>query len=289
MRAALVWLACGACANASPLAGAGEAATVNGSADGEAAAWREIATRARPIDASSELLERALDGDITQLNVKTQFLEQWTDAGGRLTTTPHVRPFDDNDRAMAIGMLGLQILEGSSGEHTNVGVGLAAVPDDRTFEAALYLAQRMRRDGDSMLYAMLAVAIERKVMQLHRQPPAFAATYAPTDAEVVRAFDAEAMWVARTAAWAQTDDASRVTDLGGTASYKDLLKLRDSDPLTEWSWLASAPSDRGGFEATLAARAAAAPQGDPARELPDYAKKLYETVDAYQQWLKSSP
>jgi hypothetical protein len=200
-------------------------------------------------------------------------LVAWMDAGGGLAPIPHVRPVDDNDRTMALGMLALE--------------ALPAGADDHTVEAGLYLAQHMRRDGDSMLSAMLAIAITRKVAQLRPHAPAFAAKYAPSDAEVVRAFDAEALWVARTAAWALTADASRVGAATG-ATYQELAKLRADDPLHEWGWLAAAPGDRAGFLAALDAHAAAVGPDDAARELPKYAAKLFGEVDAYQQWLAGS-
>jgi hypothetical protein len=247
-----------ACSRPSPLERALEA----GSDD--SAAWRAIAFRARPFDTAAAQLDAALVA--TSPPERVAALEAWVAAGGRIGRVPPLRAIDAGDLTVAIGALGLD-------------AAAASGSDDRALEAALYTAQRLRRDGDDLTATTAAVAIVRKAIQVRPRPPVLAAGYAPTDAEVVRGFAAEAMALARTYAWSTTADAARVPARAGK-SYKDLAA---GDPLADWTWLADAPTDRDGFTAALARHAGHAP------ELVRYARTLFDNVDAYRRWLAASP
>ncbi len=260
LAAFVALVASAACANPSPLDRTSPAGNDPTQA-ADATAWREIAARARPLDTGGELLDIALTA--TSLAERLAALETWAAAGGRIARVPPRRAFGAGDLPVAIGKLGLD-------------AAAAAATDDRALQAALYTAQRLRRDGDDLVSATVAVAIIRKVIQVRPHAPAFAASFAPTDAEVVRGFAAEAMAVTRLRAWAETPDAARVPARDGK-SYRDFAA--GGDPLAAWTWLATAPEDRAGFTAAIAKHADA----DPA--LARYAQILFDDVDAYRRWM----
>jgi hypothetical protein len=128
------------------------------------------------------------------------------------------------------------------------------------------------------------VALVRKAIVARPSAPVFAASFAPTDAEVPRAFAAEAMAIARIAAWSTSADAARVSGRG-EASYRELARSRlegSGDPLAGLAWLATAPADRDGFLAALAEHASAN------QVLTRQARVLYDSIDAYRRWLAVS-
>ena len=186
MRSAL--LAIAACANSpSPLDRAPQPPEVD-----VGTAWSTIARRAGPLDAASDQLDAFL------ATKNPDALEAWARAGGRWLRVPALRPISVMDDTVAYAGTATELVTANPG-------------DDAFVEASLYLAQRMRRDGNDLLTAVSSIAIVRGVMRARPHAPAFAARYAPTDEEAIRAFEAEAMAVSRMVAWSTSpDDAGRV-------------------------------------------------------------------------------
>jgi hypothetical protein len=236
----------------------------------DTAAWHEMARRARPFDVASSELDAALaattDAD------KIAALEAWMAAGGRLWDVPPRRPVEAGDDALAVVMAAIAAAQ-------------AGATDDRALAAALYTAQRLRRDGADLTANALAVAIVRKAIAARPHAPTFAAAFAPTDDEVARGFAAEAMAISRYLAWSTTADAARLASDTG-ASYRDLARTLDENPLDKWSWIATAPTDRDGLLAAIGTHIG---NDNQLRDsLLAQAHKLYDSVDAYRRWMATS-
>jgi hypothetical protein len=204
-------------------------------------AWLTIRDRT-PLDAVDQHLVAA--GDFAKdLPHRIAELEAWAEADGRLVRDP----MDPDDLELGIVGTGRKIAE-------------LHADDDRALEAALHLAQRLRRDHSSLGDAMIAAGITREAAKHRLHAPAFAARYAPSDEEAIRAFDGEAMWAMR-----QTPSCSP-----------------DRPQLSSWTWLADAPRDRAGFTAALQREL----RGSPLIEYSQLAAtKLFAAVDDYQLWL----
>jgi hypothetical protein len=232
----------------------------------DTAAWHEMARRARPLDVASGELDGVFaaqtDAD------KIAALEAWMAAGGRLWEVPPRRALEAGDDALAVAMVGI----------TAAQVGAT---DDRALAAALYTAQRLRRDGADLTAAAASAAIVRKAVAVRPHAPTFAAAFAPTDEEVARGLAAEAMAIARLVAWSSSVDAARVDD-GRGATYRDHAAHAGDDPLAAWTWLATAPTDRDGLLAAIGAH-----DGNRTGLLRQ-ARTLYDSVDAYRRWMATS-
>jgi hypothetical protein len=255
-QGALLW----ACAAPSPLELAPSAA-----AD-DSAAWRELARRARPLDVASGELDAAIAARSEPDKVAA--LEAWMAAGGRLWEVPPRRAVEAGDVALSAAAAAIAAAE-------------AGESDDRALAAALYTAQRLRRDGTDLTAAAAAAAIIRKAIAARPHAPTFAAAYAPTDDEVARGFAAEAMALARLEAWSSSADAAHVA-FDRASSYRDHAARPGDDPLAAWTWLATAPTDRDGLVAAIVAH------GGGGDELLHQARVLYDSVDAYRRWMATS-
>jgi hypothetical protein len=154
---------------------------------------------------------------------------------------------------------------------TLISQAIAAFPDDdRLFEAGLYAAQQLRRDGFGVLAAMLSSAITERLTTQRPLAPAFAAKYAPTDAEVFRLFATEAVFALR---------------MGSEQDWPEEAKA-----LAFARTFASAPTDRTAFVAFLEAGTTALGEPTTKKMWLDHASRQFESVDSYNAWLaKKAP
>jgi hypothetical protein len=248
-------LAAFACANPSPLD------SVDRVDVDKLAPWTTIAARARPFDTGREQLDAMLTTkDPAQQKAA---LIAWARAGGRWFRLPQVRPIGaggSDDDVIAYAMITTELVK--------------AHPDDDTLvEAGLYLAQRMRREGNDILTAIGAIALQRGIIAARPQAPSFAARYAPSDQEAIRAFEAEAMAVSRTVAFGRDGNGVRTET------------MVDSTDLAQWAWLADAPTERDAFVRAIKARGSSHPD-EVATSFPMYTDKLFGAVDDYRAWLE---
>lgn len=220
-------------------------------------AWDAIAKRALPISSRNELLQAAVAvPNARAIDERAAALVAWMDAGGSVPA------------ATTMAALGLPVFE----LHTTRIIELvkARPDDDRLFEAALYAAWKLRRDGTGLVAAMMARVLTTKLVELRAAPPPFAARYAPTDEEVFRIFASEAMFVR--GALLDTD--------------------RTSDAAVElamWRDFANAPTERAAFLAFIDHTVDAHPSSRVAPSLHKYAERMLGEVDAYQAWLGRLP
>lgn len=238
------------------------------------AAWSAIATRAQPLDVDAEHLELAVAGfqrdKPAEFPARARALEAWAAAHGAMPDAPPA-PMDEADAAARLVSVASTLVD-------------AHPDDDALVEAALYAAQRMRRDGRSIATVLIGMSLANHVAAKRPQPPGFAATYAPTDDEAIHAFAAEAMYSKRLRTWLDTSD-------GRAAKH---VTPGDVDQLLRW-WepLAHAPRDRAGFQAFIATMAASGGEGNTqvasfAKQLPSYSRKLFDEVDRYRRWLTAA-
>ncbi|HTR49405.1 MAG TPA: hypothetical protein VMJ10_01780 [Kofleriaceae bacterium] len=173
-------------------------------------------------------------------------LETWAEHGGRIVvpTAPTDTFVQGRELAFAVA----------------ARIAKDKPDDDRALEAALYAAQRLRRDNPTLLRAMLSTGITIEAIRHRAHPPAFAARYAPTDAEVVQALAGEALYSAR--AHAEHPDAA--------------------DPWPSWAWLATEPRDR---SSVLSQMFQHLPPWSMYSGESEMAVRMYIAVDDYQRWL----
>jgi hypothetical protein len=202
--------------------------------------WDTLAKLAAPIDRAHAHLAAVGDYKLPE-TIRIAELEAWAEAGGRLP------PFDVTATVESgTGGIALTIAK----QHPD---------DDRALQAALYLAQQLRRNETNLSRGMLAAGITIVLTKHRAHPPAFAARYAPTDDEVPHIFAGEAMW-ARTSPEVDRETADRL-----------------------WGWLADAPRDRLGLSTAIAVRAL---RGDESAQMSQwYVARMYFAVDDYQRWL----
>jgi hypothetical protein len=229
----LVVLALAACSDPSPLDEVPDSTA-------ELEAWDHIAAAASPLDAARPHFVAAGDYNRDESS-RIRELETWAEAGGRL---PYYAVSDPNDAHQGVSGIAFTIVR----SHAD---------DDRALEAALYLAQQLRRDQGAFINGLIGTGIAQQAIAHRRHPPGFAARYAPTDDEFFHILAGEALW-ARTHSPLEGD--------------------------RMWRWVAEAPRDRNGLLALLLQRAVLEPDSTSEITLI-YAIKMYTAVDAYQHWL----
>jgi hypothetical protein len=218
-------------------------------------AWLAIEQRALPMSMRHDLLEKAVgipnEGSVAE---RAAALVEWMDAGGSFpvaTTT-------------TLGSPAFEFYPGRLIELVE-----ARPDDDRLFEAALYTAGKLRRDGTGYLAAALANMITSRLAELRPMPPQLAAKYAPTDAEVFRLIASEAMYARH-----------------ATFEIEGPLERRRSAELALWREFANAPRERGAFLAFVDKTVAAHPKSVLGTMIREYAERMFDAVDRYQTWLR---
>lgn len=147
-----------------------------------------------------------------------------------------------------------------------------ARPDDeRLFEAGLYAAWKLRRDGTGLIAAMMTRVLTTKLVALRPVAPPFAARYAPTDEEVFRLFASEATFVR------------------GALLETEEREAEAAVELAMWRDFANAPTERAAFLAFIDHAVHAHPGSRVAPLLRNYAERMLGAVDAYQAWLARLP
>lgn len=226
-------------------------------------AWIAIEERALPMSIRNDLLQTAIAfpyrGTIDQAAAA---LVAWMDAGGSVPAPTTVRA----SSSAAFELNAPRILE----------LVRAKPEDDRLFEAALYAAWKLRSDGTGSLAAMLSRVLTKRLAELRPVPPAFAAKYAPTDAEVFRLFASEAMFM------------YRATLEHGEQTGSDERAVVEAD-LAMSRELASAPTERTAFLAFLFRLRIAHPTSAVADLNLKLAPGMFAAVDDYQKWLGRGP
>lgn len=219
--------------------------------------WIQLDKNAAPLDSHLELLRVAndqLQSTPEDIARRADALVAWMDAGGSVPSA---------------------WLDPSYGASQMCGLGVprlvASRPhDDRLFEAGLYAAAKLRRNGVGIVDEGCARYILMKLMDLRPIAPAFAVKYAPTDAEVFRVFASEAVTARRTS--------------GEQAAAGRQLSEKDYDWLALMRRLANAPTERVAFLAFLTALEVEHP-GTWAGWMTKIARRMFGNVDAYQHWL----
>jgi hypothetical protein len=221
--------------------------------------WAAIEERALPLSVHNDLLQQAVAiparGSVDE---RAAALIAWMDAGGSVPIATTAATLGHR----AFDVSPIQIVE----------LVNAKPDDDRLFEAALYAASKMRRDGTGYVAAMLAHIITNKLSQARPVAPSFAAKYAPTDEEVFRLIAAEAMWVRRT-----------------SFEYEAPAERARSADLAMWRTFANAPRERAAFLAFIDRTCAAHPKAQTCAMLRRYADRMFDVVDRYQVWLRGPP
>jgi hypothetical protein len=221
--------------------------------------WATIEEHALPISARNDLLQAAVAVPSRRtIDERAAALVAWMDAGGSVPA------------ATTMAAIGLPVFE----LHTTQIVELVkARPDDeRLFEAALYTASKLRRDGTGLMAAMMARALTSKLVALRAVPPTFATRYAPTDDEVFRLFASEAMFVRGALLEVEEREAEAAVELA------------------MWRDFANAPTERAAFLAFIDHTVHEHPSSRVAPSLRKYAERMFGAVDAYQAWLgRQSP
>ncbi len=214
--------------------------------------WRLIEARAQPLSARLDLLHAAVRGPRAPDEIvrRCDELVAWMDARGSVPAAPLMAAFYDSGVDGIFGLMRACVT--------------ARPADDRTFEALLYAAARMRGDGAGIIDGIIAGAITKYLAEQRPLAPSFAVNYAPTDAEVFRLFAAEAIFARRATQEARVD------------SDADLA-LHES--------LANAPLERAAFLAYLDAEIAKRPDAPLGKLLATWARKSFATVDAYRAWI----
>jgi len=218
----------------------------------ESQAWVALEERALPMSTRNDLLQTAVAiPDRGTIDERAAALVAWMEASGSVPVATTMAALN----SPAFDFYTTRIIE----------LVKARPDDDRVFEAALYAAWKMRRDGTGYLAAMLANAITTKLAALRDAPPPFAAKYAPKDEEVFRLFASEAMF------------ARRVT-----------FELDDPESGVEiamWREFANAPTERAAFLAFVGRTIDAHPKSLGAGLMRKYANGMFAAVDDYQKWL----
>lgn len=219
----------------------------------ESQAWSAIEERALPMSIRNDLLQTAVAfPDRGTADERAAALVAWMDAGGSVPVATTMAAFS----SPAFEFYSTRILE----------LVRARPADERIFEAALYAAWKIRRDGTGYMAGMMANGITTKLVTLRDVPPPFAAKYAPTDEQVFRLFASEAMF------------ARRLTfELDDRESAVELAVWRD---------FASAPTERAAFLAFVSRTVEAHPNSVGAGPMRKYADGMFAAVDDYQKWLR---
>jgi hypothetical protein len=172
------------------------------------------------------------------------------------------------------------------------------VEDPSVVEATLYLAQRMRQEGATLQEVTLGGQLADQVTSLAKVPPAFAAKYAPVDAEFIRAFAVEGKHLQDLTAWMQTEDGKQTAAAAAASgSGSAAIMVPTTAQMQEAVGLFAAindkpPADKAGFLTHLKAKVEPSTKSsnkitsDTAKVLPSHADRLFGYVTGYQAWLR---
>lgn len=209
----------------------------------------------------------------------------WANARGALPAPP-ARPIDAVPARFALWKMSSALLE-SRAENLEL------------VEATLYLGQRLRREGSSLMDVTLGGQLAERVAGAVAQPPAFAPKYAPADDEVFRAYQVEAEHAKRTTDWLLTAEgqAEIAKQKAEAAAGKQAMTMPAAEDLTAataffTSLTANMPKEKAAFVAHLtkvAEGAKASPSKmlqDMARVFPSHAERLFGYVTSYQAWMR---
>ncbi|NVB83065.1 MAG: hypothetical protein HOV81_32100 [Kofleriaceae bacterium] len=219
--------------------------------------WLELDKNGAPLDAHVDLLLLACDhtkntpADIAR---RADALIAWMDARGSVRSA-----WLDTSYGVS-QMYGLSIPQ-----------LVASRPgDDRLFEAGLYAAAQLRRNGIGVVDDIGAQFIVTKLMKLRPIAPPVADKYAPSDAEVFRVFASEAVTARRSSS--------------EQAAAGRAISTEDNDYLALIRRFANAPTERAAFLAFLTKLQVEHP-GTRVGWLMTTARRMFSSVDAYQRWL----
>jgi hypothetical protein len=220
--------------------------------------WATIEAHALPMSVHNDLLQVAVAvPNRRTIDERAAALIAWMDAGGSVPAAT---------RMATLGSPGFDLSTAQVLELVK-----ARPADERLFEAALYAAWKLRRDGTGLMAAMMARALTTKLVALREVPPPFAARYAPTDEEVFRLFASEAMFVRGALFELEEREAEAAVDLA------------------MWRDFANAPTERAAFLAFIDHAVHEHPSSRVAPSLRKYAERMFGAVDAYQAWLGRLP
>jgi hypothetical protein len=219
--------------------------------------WIQLDKNAAPLDAHLDLLRIATDytkSTPTDISRRADALIAWMDARG---SVPSAWVDTSYGASQMYGLSIPQLVASRPG-------------DDRLFEAGLYAAAQLRRNGIGIVDDVGAHFIVTKLMKLRPIAPAFADKYAPTDAEVFRVFASEAVTARRSS--------------GEQAAAGRPISSEDSDYLALIRRFATAPTERAAFLSFLTRLQVEHP-GTWGGWMMSTARRMFSSVDAYQRWL----
>jgi hypothetical protein len=241
-----------------------------------------------PAKGSAAGLEAALaawnKGSPDTVGLSVKALVDWSQQGGALPPLP-VKPIDAVSARFAYFKMASALVA-------------TRVEDPSVVEATLYLAQRMRQEGATLQEVTLGGQLADQVTSLAKIAPAFAAKYAPVDAEFIHAFAVEGKHLQDLTAWMQTEDGKQTAAAAAASgSGSAAIMVPTTEQMQEAVGLFAAindkpPADKASFLIHLKAKVEPSTKSsnkitaDTAKVLPSHADRLFGYVTGYQAWLR---